>query len=179
MALPPQKFRELVFQLLFSEELGKPQANDMQPLMMEELAITKKSVVSAQERVKDIQLNLAAIDKMITDVSTSYDLNRIHAVIRNILRLGIYELFFDTTIPPRVAIAEAMRLARKFGTPESSTFVNALLDHLYQASQGQKMSGKDLAKTAQDFLSSEEKSIQAAKEAARQQEDQKSDDDDA
>jgi N utilization substance protein B len=48
------------------------------------------------------------------------------------LRLGIFEIFFDSEIPAKVAIAEAIRLCRKFGTPESSQFVNAILDGVYK-----------------------------------------------
>jgi len=51
----------------------------------------------------------------------------------------MYELFFETeTLPPKVAIAEAIRLTRKFSSPESASFVNAILDAAYQEILGQK-----------------------------------------
>lgn len=175
MSLPQQKFREIVLQLLYSNDLGKPNEADMIPLIMQELAVTKRSVIMAQERVKTIQSHLPDIDQMIKKVSLSYELDRIHVVIRNILRLGIYEIFFDEAIPPRVAIAEAMRLARKFGTPESSSFVNALLDHLYQESLGQKVSHEDLEKTAEILIQSEEKALKDHQEAQAQPPDEKED----
>jgi len=136
MALPPQKFREIVFQLLYSQEMACPDEASMVEFMMGELAVSKKNIRSAQERVNEIHKCLPKIDPLITSASTSYELDRIHVVTKNILRLGLFELFFDDQIPPKVAIAEAIRLSRKFNTAESASFVNALLDHLYQANQG-------------------------------------------
>ncbi len=169
MSIPQQKLREIVLQLLYSEEVGKPSDSDMVPMMMQELSVTKQAVLLALEKAKAVHHHLKTIDEMISKVSLSYDLNRIHVVIRNILRLGIYELFYDDTIPPRVAIAEAMRLARKFGTPESSSFVNALLDHLYQASLGHETANDDLEKKAQELIQSEEEAKKAADNAQREQ----------
>lgn len=178
MSIPQQKLREIILQLLYSAEIGTPDDSDMIALIMQELAVTKRAVMTAQEKAKAVRSHLKAIDEMISKVSISYDLNRIHVVIRNILRLGIYELFFDETIPPRVAIAEAMRLARKFGTPESSSFVNALLDHLYQASQGHHPSNRELEQRSQDLAESEILAQKAAEEALSNENKPATDDDD-
>jgi transcription antitermination protein NusB len=178
MSIPQQKLREIVLQLLYSDEIGKPNDSDMITLIMQELAVTKRVVITAQDKAKAVCTELKTIDEMISKVSLSYDLNRIHAVIRNILRLGIYELFFDDTIPPRVAIAEAMRLARKFGTPEAGSFVNALLDNLYQVSQGHQISVNELEKKSQEMAESEELAKKAADEALLNLEAKRTADDD-
>lgn len=156
MALSQQKFREIVFQLLYSQDLGHPDETVMTDLMMSELAVSKKNVRLAQERVQSILARLPEIDPMIVSVSTSYDFDRIQTVTKNILRLGIFELFFDENIPPKVAIAEAIRLSRKFNTPESASFVNALLDHLYQASLGDKGDLSSLEHHSKALLQSEQ-----------------------
>ena len=137
MSLPLQKFRELVFQMLYSRDIGNATDEDMTPLLMGELAVTKQSVRQAQERVHAILEKQADIDEKIAQSSQSYAFERIQSVERNVLRIGVYELFYDPEIPPKVAIAEAMRLARKFGSPESATFVNAILDHLYKSKNGE------------------------------------------
>jgi N utilization substance protein B len=126
MALPKQKFRELVFQLLFSGDFGSDE--EVISLLMGELAVSKKTVREAIEHKAQIEAKQTEIDRLIANTSKSYDFERISRVERSILRLGIYELLHDTTIPLKVAIAEAIRLARKFGTPESASFVNAVLD---------------------------------------------------
>lgn len=133
MALAQQKFREMVFQLLYSADVGQPDEESMIELMMEELAVSKRNVKLAHERVEQILQKLPELDPQISAASVSYEFERIQSVTRNILRLGLFELLFDPTIPPQVAIAEAMRLARKFGSPESAAFVNAILDQLFKA----------------------------------------------
>lgn len=132
MPLPQQKFREIVFQLLYSYDMSQATEEDMLPLIMTELSVTKKAVQEAQMRVQAILAKLNEIDKMIAVASLSYAFERIASVERNILRLGVFELLFDDDIPPKVAISEAMRLARKFGTPESAAFINAIMDNLYK-----------------------------------------------
>lgn len=158
MALSHQKFREIVFQLLYSHDLGHADEKVMLELMMAELAVSKKNVRSAQERVQKILQNLVNIDPLITSVSTSYSFERIQTVTKNILRLGVYELFFDDQsdrLPPKVVISEAIRLSRKFSSPESASFVNALLDHLYQASLGDKVDPEKIEEEAQALIQSE------------------------
>lgn len=166
MALSQQKFREMVFQLLYSDDLSHLEEEAMIELMMAQLAVSKRNVKQALEKVTAIRHKLNEIDPLITSVSTSYDFHRIQAVTKNILRLGVFELFFDESIPPKVAIAEAMRLSRKFSTPESAAFVNALLDHLYQMKQGQPdIDVVELEKQAQQLAESEQRAQQAAQEA--------------
>jgi transcription antitermination protein NusB len=164
MALSQQKFREIVFQLLYSLDIGRPDETLMIELMMAELTVSKKNVRLAQERVHHIQAKLSEIDSLISSVSTSYDFGRIQTVTKNILRLGVFELFFDDQIPPKVAIAEAIRLSRKFNTPESASFVNALLDHLYHASLGSPLNPQQLTEHAQLLLQSEQTATEVAQE---------------
>lgn len=167
MALSHQKFREIVFQLLYSYDLGHPDEKVMLDLMMSELAVTKKNVRLAQEKVHRIQQTLPQIDPLIASVSTSYSFDRIQTVAKNILRLAIFELFFDSQtppLPPKVAIAEAIRLSRKFSSPESASFVNALLDHLYQASLGEKIDQEILEQQAQVLIESEKQALELVKQ---------------
>ena len=72
------------------------------------------------------------IDALISKGSKGYDFNRISIVERNILRLGVFELFFEKKLPFKVVISEAIRLTRKFGTPDSAAFVNAVLETIHQ-----------------------------------------------
>jgi transcription antitermination protein NusB len=156
MPVPLQKFREVVFQMLYSYDMGRAEEKDMIQLLMKELAVTKKIVQMAQERVRHVIAKYPEIDAMLVKASQSYEFERIQSVERNILRLGVFELFFDQTIPPKVAITEAMRLARKFGTPESAFFVNAILDYLYQESLGKTIDITKLDKSVKDLKKSEQ-----------------------
>jgi N utilization substance protein B len=132
MTIPQQKFREIVFQMLYSFDMGQTSDEDLCSLMMKEVSVSRKVVKEALDKVKLVQKHLPKIDAMISETSVAYDLDRIHSVERNVLRLGIYELYFDAELPPKVAIAEAIRLSKKFGTPESVSYVNAIIDNLYK-----------------------------------------------
>lgn len=162
MSLPQQKFREMVLQLLYSTDIGHSAEEDMIPLIMKELSVTKKSVKEAQEKVREILKNKKSLDKTIADTTLNYEFERIQSVERNILRLGAYELLYDESIPPKVAIAEALRLARKFGTPESAAFVNAVLDHIFKRNQGLEVEEEEMQEAAEALNKSEE----IAKEAS-------------
>lgn len=162
MALPQQKYREIVFLLLYSYDTGNGSEEDLLKLLMKELEVTKKSVSQAQERVHLLLSKKNEIDQRIASASTSYEFDRIQSVERNVLRLGVFELFFDEEIPPKVAISEAMRLARKFSTPESSTFVNAILDALYKKHLGEQIDSTIIAQSTEELLNSEKLSEEAA-----------------
>jgi N utilization substance protein B len=176
MALSQQKFREIVLQLLYSQDIAHPNEALMTDLIMAELAVSKKNVRLAQERVHRIQEHLAEIDRLISAVSTSYDFERIQAVTKNILRIGVFELFFDEQIPPKVAIAEAIRLSRKFNTPESASFVNALLDHLYQSSLGSTVDPNQLMQRSKALMQSEKAASEIAQEQSSNKNHSKDDD---
>lgn len=167
MSLPQQKFREIVFQMLYSHDMGRATDEDMLPLLMAELSVTKKAVVQAQERVQEILKKQTEIDGLISKTSLSYAFDRIQSVERNILRLGGFELLFDDQIPPKVAIAEALRLARKFGSPESASFVNAILDNIYKNSIGEAMDPSQLSQTVEKLVESEKIAQDAIKESQR------------
>ena len=163
MAVPQQKFREIVFRMLYSYDMGKPEEEEIVNLLMKELSVTKKIVNTAQEKVKKILEKQQEIDTYITKTTISYEFERIQRVEVNILRLGIYELFFEETIPPKVAIAEAIRLSRKFGTPESASFVNAILDNIYKASLGEQIDTKEITESVEAMKKSEIIANEAAK----------------
>ena len=72
--------------------------------------------------------NLKEIDEYISRYATNWRLERMAYVDRNILRMGCYELIFCTDIPVKVAINEAVELAKKYSGPEAGKFVNGILD---------------------------------------------------
>ena len=74
--------------------------------------------------------NRPALDEQIRRVTENWELDRIAAVDRNILRLAIYEMMFRDDVPPVVSINEAIEIAKKFSTKESGKFVNGILDRI-------------------------------------------------
>ncbi|MBS0604389.1 MAG: transcription antitermination factor NusB [Verrucomicrobia bacterium] len=134
MALSPQKFREIVFQLIYSDDFGGEHGGDAEivEMLMAQLAVTKRIVREACAFKEKFLEKKKEIDEIIVKHSESYDFERIPRIERNVIRLGLYELLFSADIPPKVAIAEAIRLTRKFATPEAATFVNAILDSVFK-----------------------------------------------
>lgn len=173
MAIPQQKFREIVFQLLFSYDMAEPHREDMAALLMKELSVTRKTLREAQEKVDRILSQIAVIDEQIASISQSYEFSRIQRVEKNILRLGVYELFMDDAVPQKVAIVEAMRLTRKFSTKEAASFVNAVLDALMKkAESGDVIANEELAQTFEQMMQSEEASKEAAKLSIAQEQEE-------
>jgi N utilization substance protein B len=162
MSLPAQKFREIVFQILYSHDMGKSDDATIVDLLAQELEVSKKSVREAQQRVQDLLQHLEEIDALIGKTSVSYAFERIQSVERNILRVGAYEILFDKDIPPKVAIAEAMRLTRKFSTKEAASFVNAILDSIYRSSEGKPADAAELQRTAEEMKEIERISNEAS-----------------
>ncbi len=70
----------------------------------------------------------AQIDSIIKEASKNWRLERMAIVDRNILRIGCYELLFSDDVPYKVAINEAVELSKRFGTEDSRSFVNGVLD---------------------------------------------------
>ena len=131
MAVPQRKLREIVFQIVYSRDFNE---NLNVKAIGEKLKVTKKDMRLAHDKLERIVPQLSEIDRLISEASTGYDLSRIAAVERNILRLGVFELLYDDDIPPKVALSEAIRLCRKYSTPEGGSFVNGVLDAIHTSS---------------------------------------------
>lgn len=81
-------------------------------------------------KVEDILNHLSEIDIKLANVTQGWKLERIGKVELTILRLACYELFYTDFIPPKVAMNEAVELAKKFGGDDSYGFINAILGKL-------------------------------------------------
>ncbi len=80
--------------------------------------------------VEGVLAHRVETDERITRHVENYELGRFAVVDRNILRLAIYEMLHRPDIPPVVSINEAIEIAKRFGTEESSRFVNGILDRV-------------------------------------------------
>ena len=84
----------------------------------------------SSELLSGVVDHLQEIDKKISKYAANWQLERMAFVDRNIMRLGCFELLFREDIPPKVAINEAVELAKKYSGLESGKFVNAILDQI-------------------------------------------------
>jgi N utilization substance protein B len=79
------------------------------------------------ELVRGVHEHRARLDELISDYAQGWSLERMPAVDRNVLRLGIYELLYSEDVPDAVAVSEAVNLVRDLSTDESPAFVNGIL----------------------------------------------------
>src|SRR5204863_2941162 len=100
---------------------------------MFELEVDPAAQLFARELVEAATTRTAEIDELITTSSKNWRIDRMSRVDRNILRLGACELLAFRDVPVKVVINEAVELAKRFGTAESSAFVNGVLDRIATA----------------------------------------------
>ncbi len=98
------------------------------------------------------------IDRTITTYAPEWPLEQITTIDRNVLRIGIYELTIDAAIPPKVAINEAIELAKTFGGASSGKFVNGVLGSIY----------KDMVKENHPKIQNEQVHIKPAPDEQKQ-----------
>ena len=84
------------------------------------------------ELINGVIANMKKIDKVISEYAPDWPIEQITVVDRNVLRLGVYELVFAKNVPPKVAINEAIELAKGFGGPSSGKFVNGVLGAIFK-----------------------------------------------
>ena len=84
----------------------------------------------AEKLVRGTLEKIEMLDKIIERVAEHWEIKRMAYVDRNILRLSAYELLYFNDIPVKVAINEAVELAKRYGEPDSSKFINGILDRI-------------------------------------------------
>ena len=98
--------------------------------VIHEVELSEKEQAELQNRVDSIIARIPEIDRMISEVTEGWKLKRIGKIELTILRLAVYEMRFDDDIPEKVAINEAVEIAKKFGGDESPAFINGVLARL-------------------------------------------------
>jgi transcription antitermination protein NusB len=127
--------RTLAMQTLFLWDFQGKQEKDLHGIMhgiFENFAPQFNDHGFAESLVVGVMDNLAAIDKHITKYATEWPLEQITIIDRNILRIGVFELVFDEGIPAKVAINEAIEIAKAYGSESSGKFVNGVLGAIYK-----------------------------------------------
>ena len=119
--------REAAIQFLYSQELNPEETAD--PDAFWEVRPLKPAARAfAEELIVGVTAHAEEIDRILVEKLENYRLERLAAVDRNILRLAIHEILHRSDIPDAVTINEAIEIAKRFGSTESSAFVNGLLD---------------------------------------------------
>jgi transcription antitermination protein NusB len=121
--------REVALQVLFQDDLNpaaKP--SDADAFLQGRLRLPEL-VEFGRALVAGVRRNRTELDTVLSGKAENWGLDRMAATDRNILRLGAFEILYSET-PGRVAINEALELAKRFGSANSAQFVNGILDKL-------------------------------------------------
>lgn len=125
-----RELREQIFKLLFRVEFNsKEEMQEQTELFFDEEENQADAADTAYitEKINKILSRLGEIDAALNEKVEGWNTGRMGKVDLTILRLAVYEILFDDTIPTGVAINEAVELAKKFGQDSSSSFVNGVL----------------------------------------------------
>jgi N utilization substance protein B len=134
MSNPKSKAREYAVQFLYQNESEKlfHFTEGYFAAFVRHFEVPEAIVPVVRDMVRGTLDQLTAIDARLAEISVNWKLSRMAAVDRNVLRLAAFELLESTT-PPKVVLNEAIELAKKYGTNDSGSFVNGLLDKLAKA----------------------------------------------
>lgn len=123
------KLRENIFKLLFMTEFnGAEEMPEQLSMYFSEIEdLNEKDRVYMEAKYQNIMDREAQIDALLNDASSGWKTSRMSKVDLTILRLAVYEMKFDEDVPVKVAINEAVEMAKRFGQDGSASFINGIL----------------------------------------------------
>jgi transcription antitermination factor NusB len=128
-----RKAREVALQFLYQlDQHGETDPTLHETEFWSRHPVDEETRAFASALVRGATSRHAQVDEIIAQYTEHWDLDRMAVVDRNILRLAVYELLDQGAVPPKVAINEAIEISKKFGTQESSRFINGVLDRVHR-----------------------------------------------
>jgi N utilization substance protein B len=119
------KARKRALDLLFAADLRRESAAEALDRAIDEGAAPNNPYT--ETLVRGVVENQARIDEVLATYAQGWTIDRMPAVDRNVLRIGVYEMLYADDVPDAVAVTEAMALVRDLSTDESPSFVNGVL----------------------------------------------------
>jgi N utilization substance protein B len=119
--------REVALQVLFQDDLNPATNPGRADQFLQSRLLQPELIEFARSLVAGVRRNQGELDAQLAKTAENWSLGRMAATDRNVLRLGAFEILYTST-PGRVAINEAVELAKRFGTAHSAQFVNGILD---------------------------------------------------
>ncbi len=125
-----RRSREMAVQVLYQVDMAEGDIAEALRAFCEHFDAPDRIRDFAVELINGAYNNRAEIDGLISRFSEHWRLERMPTVDRNILRLAVFELLYRSDIPPKVSINEAVDLGKKFGSEDSGSFINGILDRI-------------------------------------------------
>jgi transcription antitermination protein NusB len=127
--------RMIALQTLYEYDTAQHLPEEILQRHIEDRHLQPKVVEYASELIMGVYNHLAEIDAHIQSAAQEWPLQQMARIDKNILRLAIYEILFNNTVPAKAAINEAVELAKIFGSNTSSRFVNGVLGTIFNRAQ--------------------------------------------
>ncbi len=126
-----RRAREIALQVLYQLDLSPGIPVEVLTIYYENFRPSEKAREFCHRLIEGVWQNREEIDRLIEENAENWTLKRMTAVDRNILRLATFELLHCPDIPFKASLNEAVELAKRFGTDDSSAFINGILDRIH------------------------------------------------
>lgn len=130
-----RKTRMIALQVLYEASAVAHDPSVILRRAAEEEAISPSAKVFARKLIEGVLANREEINKIITTLAPNWPIEQMALVDRNILSMAIYEIMLGGETPPKVAINEAVELAKVFGSDSSPRFVNGVLGSVMETAK--------------------------------------------
>ena len=131
--------REAVLQALYAIEIGE----EIRSKALKDILRREKRDTESKDfivNLSDVSLNNRDwCEEQIKSRLNNWEFKRVAVLDRLLLVVAIAEIFFVDSVPPKVSISEAIQIAKKYSTEDSSAFVNGVLDSIYKSVKGEKL----------------------------------------
>jgi N utilization substance protein B len=127
MAGVRRKARTIAIQALYEIDIAGHIADDVIDRLLAGEGLTEENEIFVRDIVSGVIDNKEKLDQNIREHAPAWPIEQLPVIDRNILRLAIFEILIDNKVPIKVAINEAVELAKTFGADRSSKFVNGVL----------------------------------------------------
>ncbi|CCQ91988.1 Transcription antitermination factor NusB [Nitrospina gracilis 3/211] len=122
--------RELVVKFLYLVDMNEGPVAEQLEQFWERNTCQPEIKQYAEDLLNTIFSNKKAIDTLLEKYSDNWTLSRMAVIDRNLLRLATCEILYGNSVPPKVAIDEAVEIAKKYGSEDSPNFINGILDRV-------------------------------------------------
>ena len=123
-----RKGREIALKILYQREARSEELERSFGSYWAQNPTDQETRSFAERLAQGVTAHLEEIDALIVEAAQHWRLDRMFAIDRNLLRIGVFELVHELDTPPKVVINEAIEVAKRYGTQKSPHFVNGVLD---------------------------------------------------
>ncbi len=126
-----RKAREIALQVLYQIDVTKIDTDEAIDLFRDNFGMSEETAEFSTQLIQCTLAHLNEIDELIKSCSQHWSLERMSKVDRNILRTAVCEFLYFDDIPPKVTLNEAIDIGKNYGSDNSGSFINGILDAMY------------------------------------------------